>query len=94
MPIYQFTATDQNGAPSQGTFEAPNEEQAFAQLAQYGYTVSQLVPAQEQPVAVAPAPVTAPPLVPEDKAAAKKSKKKAKAEKAPKPPNPKKKKKK
>jgi type II secretory pathway component PulF len=44
MPIYQFTGTDQTGAPSQGTFEAPNEEQALAQLAQYGLNVSQVVP--------------------------------------------------
>ena len=44
MPTYQFTATDQNGAPQQGTFEAANEEQAYSQLAQYGLTVSQLVP--------------------------------------------------
>ena len=27
MPIFQFTATDQTGAPSEGTFEAVNEEQ-------------------------------------------------------------------
>ena len=59
MPIYQFTATDQTGAPSQGTFEAPNEEQAFAQLAQYGLNVSQVVPmdnpAPAQPANSAPA---------------------------------------
>ena len=41
MPIYQFNGTDQTGAPSQGTFEAPNEEQALAQLAQYGLNVTQ-----------------------------------------------------
>ena len=28
MPIYQYTATDQTGAQSQGTFEAPDEQQA------------------------------------------------------------------
>ena len=94
MPVYQFTATDQNGAPSQGTFEAPNEEQAFAHLAQYGLTVSQLVPVQEQAVAAAPAAGTTPPLEPEEKAAGKKSKKKAKAEKALKSPKTTKKKKK
>ena len=44
MPVYQFTATDQNGDPQQGTFEAPNEEQAYAQLAQYGLTVSKVLP--------------------------------------------------
>ena len=44
MPIYQFNGTDQTGAPSQGTFEAPNEEQALAQLAQYGLNVTQVVP--------------------------------------------------
>jgi type IV pilus assembly protein PilC len=55
MPIYQFTATDQTGAPSQGTFEAPNEEQAFAQLAQYGLNVSQVVP-MDNPAPAQPAP--------------------------------------
>ena len=44
MPIYQFNGTDQTGAPSQGTFEAPNEEQALAQLAQYGLNVLKVVP--------------------------------------------------
>ena len=43
MPIYQYTATDQTGAQSQGTFEAPDEQQAQQQLAQYGLQVSQLV---------------------------------------------------
>ena len=57
MPIYQFTATDQTGAPSQGTFEAPNEEQAFAQLAQYGLNVSQVVP-MDNPAPAQPAPAT------------------------------------
>ena len=42
MPVFQYTATDQNGAPSQGNFEAPSEEQAREQLAQYGLTVTQL----------------------------------------------------
>jgi type II secretory pathway component PulF len=36
MPNFQFTATDQTGAQTQGTFEAANEEQAYEQLAQYG----------------------------------------------------------
>ncbi len=44
MPVFQYTATDQNGAPSQGNFEAPSEEQAREQLAQYGLTVTQLQP--------------------------------------------------
>ena len=43
MPIYQYTATDQTGVQSQGTFEAPDEQQAQQQLAQYGLQVSQLV---------------------------------------------------
>ena len=43
MPIFQYVATDQTGAQSQGNYEAPNEEQAYAQLAQYGLTVTQLV---------------------------------------------------
>ena len=32
MPIFQFTATDQTGAPSEGTFEAVNEEQAYVHI--------------------------------------------------------------
>ena len=92
MPVYQFTATDQNGDPQQGTFEAPNEEQAYAQLAQYGLTVSQVLPMQEPPHTADPAPAS--PVEPEAKVSVKKSKKKVKAEKAPKPVKSKKKKKK
>ena len=47
MPIYQYTATDQTGAQAQGTFEAPDEQQAQQQLAQYGLQVSQLVSMDE-----------------------------------------------
>ena len=36
MPVFQYTATDQTGASSQGNFEAESEEQARSQLAQYG----------------------------------------------------------
>ena len=86
MPVYQFTATDQNGAPQQGTFEAANEEQAYSQLAQYGLTVSQLIPNE----APAPAPAPAPANEPEK---AQKKKKSAKSEKAAKPVKPKKKRK-
>lgn len=44
MPVFQYTATDQTGASSQGNFEAESEEQASSQLAQYGLNVTQLVP--------------------------------------------------
>ena len=44
MPVFQYTATDQTGASSQGNFEAESEEQARSQLAQYGLNVTQLVP--------------------------------------------------
>ena len=44
MPNFQYTATDQTGAQSQGTFEAANEQQAYEQLAQYGLNVSQVIP--------------------------------------------------
>ena len=44
MPNFQYTATDQTGAQTQGTFEAANEQQAYEQLAQYGLTVSQVIP--------------------------------------------------
>ena len=79
MPVYQFTATDQNGDPQQGTFEAPNEEQAYAQLAQYGLTVSKVLPIQEPPLTASPA--SALPVEPQAKESVKKSKKKVKAEK-------------
>ena len=80
MPIFQYVATDQTGAQSQGNYEAANEEQAYAQLAQYGLTVTQLVPVQVTPEVPSPAQ-------PEKKA-------KKKKEKAPKPPKAAKKKKK
>jgi type IV pilus assembly protein PilC len=44
MPIFQYTATDQTGAPSEGNFEAASEDQAMEQLAQYGLTVTKLEP--------------------------------------------------
>ena len=44
MPVFQYTATDQTGASSQGNFEAESEEQARSQLSQYGLNVTQLVP--------------------------------------------------
>lgn len=44
MPVFQYTATDQTGASSQGNFEAESEEQARSQLAQYGLNVTELVP--------------------------------------------------
>ena len=54
MPIFQYVATDQTGAQSQGNYEAENEEQANAQLAQYGLTVTQLVPYQAAPEVPSP----------------------------------------
>ena len=42
MPIFQYTATDQTGAPSEGNFEAASEEQAREQLAQYGLNITKL----------------------------------------------------
>ena len=92
MPVYQFTATDQTGAPQHGTFEAANEEQAYSQLAQYGLTVSQLLPGEAPKEAPAVAPSAEP--ASQNNLTEKKSKKKAKAEKAPKPVKAKKKKKK
>lgn len=44
MPIFQYTATDQTGAPSEGNFEAASEEQAREQLSQYGLNVTKLEP--------------------------------------------------
>ena len=81
MPIYQFTGTDQTGAPSQGTFEAPNEEQALAQLAQYGLSVSQVIPIDNP--APTPSSASEPAPVQEQPSAAKpeKTKKRSKAEK-------------
>jgi len=43
MPVFQYTATDQTGAPSQGNFEAESEEQARSQLAQYGLNITDVV---------------------------------------------------
>ena len=80
MPIFQYVATDQTGAQTQGSYEAANEEQALAQLAQYGLTVTQLVPTQSAPEVPSPAQ-------PEKK-------QKKKKEKAPKPSKAAKKKKK
>ena len=54
MPIFQYVATDQTGAQTQGSYEAANEEQALAQLAQYGLTVTQLVPTQSAPEVTGP----------------------------------------
>ena len=46
MPIFQYTATDQTGAPSEGNFEAATEDQAKEQLAQYGLNVTKLEPVE------------------------------------------------
>ena len=82
MPIFQYTATDQTGAQSQGTFEAADERQAYDQLAQYGLSASQIVPLE--PVAaepkVAAIPAVAPPIQP-DSSSAKTSKAKGKVTK-------------
>ena len=88
MPIYQFNGTDQTGAPSQGTFEAPNKEQALAQLAQYGINVTQVVPMD----APSPSPSPSPPQEPGVDAKPEKAKKTGKAEKKEKTTKPKKKK--
>ena len=94
MPIFQYTATDQTGAQSQGTFEAADERQAYDQLAQYGLSASQIVPLE--PVAaepkVAAIPAVTPPIQP-DSSSAKTSKAKGKVTKT-KPTKGKKKKKK
>ena len=44
MPNFQYKATDQTGAQTEGTFEAANEQQAYEQLAQYGLNVTQVIP--------------------------------------------------
>ncbi len=49
MPNFQYTATDQTGAQTQGTFEAANEQQAYAQLAQYGLNVTQVTALDPEP---------------------------------------------
>ena len=46
MPHFQYTATDQTGAPSEGNFEAATEDQAKEQLAQYGLNVTKLEPVE------------------------------------------------
>lgn len=68
MPIFQYTATDQAGAQSQGNFEAANEQQAYEQLAQYGLSVSQLIPLDP--------PAEQPSLIPEAEPEVKGKKKK------------------
>ena len=88
MPIYQFNGTDQTGAPSQGTFEAPNEEQALAQLAQYGLNVTQVVPVGSP----TPSPSPAAPQEPVSDAKPEKAKKTGKADNKEKKAKPKKKK--
>ena len=55
MPNFQYVATDQTGAQTQGTFEAANEQQAYEQLAQYGLNVSQVIPLDPQSTAGASA---------------------------------------
>ena len=74
MPNFQYVATDQAGAQTQGTFEAANEQQAYEQLAQYGLNVSQVIPLDNPAPANAPAD-QAPPLK-KAKKKPKKSKKK------------------
>ena len=74
MPNFQYVATDQTGAQTQGTFEAANEQQAYEQLAQYGLNVSQVIPLDPPSTAGASAE-SAPPLE-KTKGKAKKAKKK------------------
>ena len=74
MPNFQYVATDQFGAQSQGTFEAANEQQAYEQLAQYGLSVSQVIPL-DPPGSDTSAADQAPPLK-KSKGKAKKAKKK------------------
>ena len=73
MPNFQYVATDQTGAQTQGTFEAANEQQAYEQLAQYGLNVSQVIPLDPPSTAGASAE-SAPPL--KNKGKAKKPKRK------------------
>ena len=78
MPNFQYVATDQTGAQTQGTFEAANEQQAYEQLAQYGLNVSQVIPLDSPgPAKPSPPAEEAPPLK-KTKNKAKKSKKKKK----------------
>lgn len=74
MPNFQYIATDQTGAQTQGTFEAANEQQAYEQLAQYGLSVSQVIPL-DLPGTDTSAADQAPPLK-KSKGKAKKAKKK------------------
>ena len=74
MPNFQYVATDQTGAQTQGTFEASNEQQAYEQLAQYGLSVSQVIPMNPSGSASS-SPDLAPPLK-KSKGKAKKAKKK------------------
>ena len=74
MPNFQYVATDQTGAQTQGTFEAANEQQAYEQLAQYGLSVSQVIPLNPSG-AESPTVDQAPPLK-KSKGKAKKTKKK------------------
>jgi type IV pilus assembly protein PilC len=74
MPNFQYVATDQTGAQTQGTFEAANEQQAYEQLAQYGLSVSQVIPLDPSG-AESPSADQAPPLK-KSKGKAKKTKKK------------------
>ena len=76
MPNFQYVATDQTGAQTQGTFEAANEQQAYEQLAQYGLSVSQVIPLDPSG-AESPSADQAPPLK-KSKGKAKKTKKKNK----------------
>ena len=61
MPNFQYVATDQTGAQTQGTFEAANEQQAYEQLAQYGLNVSQVIPL-DPPSTTGASADSAPPL--------------------------------
>lgn len=61
MPNFQYVATDQTGAQTQGTFEAANEQQAYEQLAQYGLNVSQVIPL-DHPSTTGASADSAPPL--------------------------------
>ena len=74
MPNFQYVATDQTGAQTQGTFEASNEQQAYEQLAQYGLSVSQVIP-MNPPGSASSSQEQAPPLK-KSKGKAKKAKKK------------------
>ena len=74
MPNFQYVATDQFGAQSQGTFEAANEQQAYELLAQYGLDVSQVIPLDPPSTAGASAESAPPPK--KTKGKTKKAKKK------------------